>query len=450
MAGAVPERSGRISGEVKRCRGLIAPSDDYESAPDNAAFTIDECIGFLGGHTVQINVTGRLSGSHLSNSVLHRASSIVGYFTILVVSIQALGANALYTPEALAAALDAGRAQVSNLQMEYVLEERTYDDRWNPTSLMKIHGSYSARFVDGWEYFDVKEESKDASGTLRVTRDYWTSFHDGKTRTLLRGNRNSQGYLRGLVERGKRDNYFLHQRYSPHKLIWQWGDSSYSSLLTREGVQVRIEPNSEQVGGVDTVQAVVQPAGATIRLWIAPDRGFLILKSSCVKDADGTVLTAQLLDDLVQLSNGSWYPKKIVVHWGNPEKFDRLVEIRSVSADPVPEAVFKPAFPQDTKVADGVLEMTYYVDAIQQFRQTPGHLGTADTQRELDASLAVADKEAAAARRSDNQVGSAASNGGNRGIGLIAAVACSIMLLGLVWIWRRNRVVPRDMRRPEP
>ena len=265
-----------------------------------------------------------------------------------------------YSVETIAEGLLAAEAQFTDLQMEYRSEIRLYTKDDSTSPVRAVEAVFAMKKPKNLKYLDRKVftiEPKTKQENL--TENVLASF-DGKA-TITLDRKVKQGKpLRGAIYPGCEQERFPRLDLDPHSLIWYFGNKQLGEILKQEDNNFHIETNKEMINGIPTVKiaGTIWDGTGTIKMWISPERNFLPIKVQVIRTRDERLLSETVLSNLVQLSNGLWFPKAI--QCGSPDPFNAAkYSISKISVDPVPEELFKPAFPPNTFINDYVIGISY-------------------------------------------------------------------------------------------
>jgi hypothetical protein len=289
-----------------------------------------------------------------------------------------------YTVEAIAAGLTAAEANFTNLSLEYTLTHRAWSEPNGPK--LVIEGMYAHKIPpaggDRLQYLRQREFVVDANKHERTVQDVTSSFNGDMTKSLeLFEDGNVLDPLKGYVFPGYvRSRCFPLALKEPHGTIWYIGTKKLGEVIRQSRRRLHIEGDSELVRGIPTVKiagTLEDPCGpgAGLRVWVAPDRGFLPVKLQLIRGEEGAWLQSGLregevwhergLHDLIELAEGMWYPQTIYFPdeppAAKPEDLavSQVHNIRNISIDEVPDDLFDFAFPPNTRVLDAVLDVSY-------------------------------------------------------------------------------------------
>lgn len=292
----------------------------------------------------------------------------------LLLAASMIGETTSYSVDTIADGLLEAEARLTDIRLDYFFTHRAFNEPNGPKLI--VEGVYaqkkSANMPKRLRYLDHKHFFIDPK-TEKTTQgeDTLASFNGQATIILYRKGRSGSKMnpKKGFILAGYKHNHFPTLYMDPHTKIWNYNKKmKLGSVLKKFRDQFHIESESEVLIGISTVKLVgtwTDPYNGisfTLKLWVTPERNFLPLKWQIIKTGK-SMLSETALYDLVQLSNGMWYPKTVRSPADPPglsnPRLAHIYNISKISIDPIPEEFFTPEFPPNTRVYDEILKASY-------------------------------------------------------------------------------------------
>jgi hypothetical protein len=260
----------------------------------------------------------------------------------------------------------AAEARFTDLRLGYVSSGRAWNEPNGPINVAEA--TYTQKTLKNQKtpkrlrYQDLKVSRIDLEAEQSTLVWDTVACFDGEATMVLYRMVKSNEPIRGLILAGYDPNQF--PTMDPHSKIWYFSNELLGDLLKKNRNTFRIESKSELLDELSTIKLVgtIWDGAATMKLWVSPERNFLPMKRQIVKTG-GRLLSETALYNLVQLSNGMWYPKTIqspAEPPGAPEPaWVQSYNISEISIDPIPKEFFSLKFPPGARILDTILDVSY-------------------------------------------------------------------------------------------
>jgi hypothetical protein len=280
-------------------------------------------------------------------------------------------AKTAYTVDAIAEGLLAAEAQLTDLRLDYAFTHRA----WNEPNGSKLvtEATYahktSEQIPQRLRYLERITFVVDPNGEHTSLREDILASFNGQATTTINRVVESGELMRAFIQPGYDSKWFGSYDPDPHTKIWYYGSEILlGDIVKRYKNKFHIESEFEVVDGISTIKLTgtwTDPYNGvefTMKLWVSPERNFLPLKWQVIRE-DGKMLSETALYNLVRLPNGMWYPKTIRSPADPPAilnpRIAHIYNISEISIEPVPQDFFTPKFAPNTRVHDGILNITY-------------------------------------------------------------------------------------------
>jgi len=219
--------------------------------------------------------------------------------------------------------------------------------------------SHPQRYLDRYVYvIDPKTE-------LVKTEESTQISFNGEVTSVLYRKTEQEDAMKGYLFKNYDPNMFSTYYMDPHHKIWFYTDeTSLADIIIKNKNSFHVESEPDLLDGTSTVKLVgtFSDGNLTMRLWISPDHNFLPIKRQILQ-TEGRMLSETALYDLIELSNGMWYPRKIMSPADPPgapnPAYVMTYTLSNIEVGQISEEFFSPAFPPNTQVYDDILKMSY-------------------------------------------------------------------------------------------
>jgi len=291
--------------------------------------------------------------------------------------------NAKYTVDFIANALDAAESQCDSLQFlcRYKTYVNYFDSNGNVTQTKKHQSEINCAYKLSKGYIIVSREEflEGKDSALEPFKDILLCY-GGKGTLKLDRTPDKDGLTNAEIFPGFKDNEFFSPTDNPRNFVYNVGSQRWCDLLKSSEYDFRVT-ESASINGIQVVKLEGRKAkgGGKYELWVSPDRSFLPVKYQFVRDLDNEIAGLHEFKDFVKLSNGLWFPQRIVQ--GGAEQYGIFIE--KIDISPLSDDVFNPQFPStsNTRVRDHVLDTVYITsghNSINELLNTTAELAPQD------------------------------------------------------------------------
>ncbi len=325
-------------------------------------------------NTNKFQSTWRGKTFSLNGRAYYRIRKIIVFSLLqcLLCTFTSIANTTSHSVDTIAEELLKAEARFTDLRLEYTEYTTGGSNRKDPNKPSRIvkavYAQKSVMTKEGHKrlyYLDHKVFVVDPNTEQSTLVDDTMSCFDGEATKILYRKVNPDKPIKGFILAGYDPIGFPSYDMDPHTKIWYFANKGLGNILKENKNNFHIESESEVLDGISTVKlaGTISDGKFIMKLWVSPERNFLPMKSQLAKTGGERLLMGTILLDLVKLSNGLWYPKKIQspeVPLTDPAPHHFLIyEISKISVDPIPEDFFRPEFPPDTHVIDDILKVSY-------------------------------------------------------------------------------------------
>lgn len=269
--------------------------------------------------------------------------------------------NTTYTVDFIANALDAAESQCDSLQFlcRYITYVNYFDSNGNVIQTKKHQSEINCAYKLSKGYIKVsrKELLESTNSTLEPFKDILLCY-GGKGTLKLDRIPDKDGLTNADIFPGFKDNEFFLTTDNPRNFVYNNGSHRWCDLLKSSEYNFRVI-ESASINGIQVVKLEGRKAkeGGKYELWVSPDRSFMPVKYHFVRDLDNESTWLHEFKDFVKLSNGLWFPQRIIQ--GGAEQYGVFIE--NIDISPISDDFFSPQFPStsNTRVRDHALDTVY-------------------------------------------------------------------------------------------
>jgi hypothetical protein len=274
-----------------------------------------------------------------------------------------------YTAGQIAEALLAVEAKFTDIKIEYTLSSSSLKS--SNSEQTKTQFVFARKMPEGWMYLSNRPFSQEMGKTESLADISTLVIYNGTT-TLQYYNKSDStvqsGQRRVEIFPGRNDRLMKHFVNNVHMSIWGFGDS-YGNIIKENNFNV-----VDQIAvlrGYRTVKLAgsFSKGNGQMTLWICPELNFLPIKVEMIRLSDKTD-TIRTLSDFIKLSNGLYYPRKVVFNDPN-SKYWAEMAISYISIEPLAQDFFKPVLIDNTHVSDHVIHRSYTTSDVANKPQFP-------------------------------------------------------------------------------
>ena len=262
--------------------------------------------------------------------------------------------------ETISAALKSAEDRCANLRFDCVAEFPQYKEVEGELQLIgytKEEYRCGRKQPEGFLFNEFKKYEGEDRESLKLTKHVLNSFNGRETVCL--DYRVNMIYNEMYIHPDFKAKVFSYPPENPILLLWHLDtDIRLADVLVEPEWNFTIV-GQEKCEGVQAFKLVgykKEWKDVVLEVWVAPDYGYMPVRHHVLNKSENRVGILRRYEDYVRLSNGVWFPQRIM--GGEKDEWGGWL-YKNINISPVPADFFMPEIPNMTKVVNRVTGESY-------------------------------------------------------------------------------------------